>query len=167
MSDEINSRDRAATRAVVLAGLVVGTLDIFAAIVLTLLRDGNPLGMLRFIASGVFGAESFSGGWLYALYGLVLHYCIAMIWTLIFFFIVGRIGSAHRHRIIAGILYGIVVWLAMNMVVLPLSNTPPLSTNLASALIGMMVLIGAVGLPLAFLAARHSREKEKSLTAKD
>jgi hypothetical protein len=155
MINEINSKGSRTARAIARAWLIVGTLDILAAVVLTLLRDANPLGTLRFIASGVFGAEAFAGGLPYALLGLLFHYCIAMIWTLIFFFIAAPVTNVRRHPILAGVVYGVVVWLAMNLIVLPLSNIPPVSMTFGSAAIGMSVLIAAVGLPLAFLAARN------------
>jgi hypothetical protein len=56
--------------------------------------------------------------------------------------------------VLIGILYGAFVWLMMNKVVLPLSQTPTLKPTLTSALIGMSIIITAIGLPLAFFANR-------------
>src|SRR4051812_4660882 len=75
------------TKMILLSGLLVGTLDILAAIVQTLLNGRNPLGMLKFIASGYFGTPALTGGFVYAICGLLFHYVIAMGWTVLFFWI--------------------------------------------------------------------------------
>ena len=142
-------------RAVLLAGMLAGTLDITAAVMQTLLRGGNPVKMFQFIASGVFGTDAFSGGGLYALYGLLFHFVIAFAWTLLFFTVFGTVKRLSQHRLLTGVVYGILVWSIMNLVVLPLSNTPPLPLKWASALSGMTILIVALGIPLSFLSTRY------------
>lgn len=139
----------------ILTGLVVGTLDIIAAIVHTLMRGGDPVIMFRFIASGVFGTRAFSGGAAFALYGLAFHYAIAMLWTILFFIIFARMNVLSRNTIVTGIGYGLFVWVMMTFVVLPLSNTPPLPFSIQSAVIGALILILAIGLPLSFSASRY------------
>ena len=147
-------------RVIFFSAFLVGTLDIAAAIALSLLSGANPLTMLRFIASGVFGLEAFTGGWLYSLYGLAFHYFIALIWTLIFFNLSRWIPVTRRYRIASGILFGIVVWLAMNFIVLPLSNTPALPFDFRSAITGGFVLIVAIGIPLGYLSAHFFHQQK-------
>jgi uncharacterized membrane protein YagU involved in acid resistance len=154
MESESNLKERRMSTAILPAGLLVGTLDIIAAIVLTIIRGGTVMRLFQFIASGVFGNEAFSGGTLYAVYGLIFHYCIAMVWTIIYFLLAGKIAASQRHKVVAGVLYGVLVWIVMNLVVLPLSRTPDIPFNLTSAIIGIVVLILAIGLPLSHLANR-------------
>ena len=59
------------------AGLIAGLLDISAAFIQYYSRTGrNPLAVLKFIASGVFGKAALTGGTEMILLGLVFHYII-------------------------------------------------------------------------------------------
>jgi hypothetical protein len=137
-----------------MAGLLVGTLDIMAATIQTLMNGRNPIGMLKFIASGVFGKAAFSEDIGFAFYGLFFHYVIAMGWTLLFFISFGKLKVLSKNRILTGIGYGVFVWLCMSRVVLPLSNIPPLPFSIAGAIKSVLILIAAIGLPLSFIASR-------------
>jgi hypothetical protein len=144
---------------IVIAGLIVGTLDILCAIAQTLVNGRNPVGMLKFIASGVFGPEVLTGSDTFALYGLFFHYCIAMIWTILFFFLYPRMSWMRKNKIVTGVIYGIFVQIMMSQVVLNLANTPPLPFRLAGQLKAAGILIVAIGIPLAFLADRYYKKK--------
>ncbi len=144
--------------AILTAGLIVGTLDIIAASVQTVMNGREVLDMWKFIASGVFGKAALSGGMIYAFLGLFLHYCIATIWSAIFFLIYPRIDWFNDNRIITGVLFGIFVSLCMSQIVLPLSNTPPLPFRWSGFIKGTLILIGAIGIPLAFLTHRYYRK---------
>lgn len=157
MAETLISRKKCLPCSVIAAGLLVGTLDIGAAFLLALSNGREPIRVLHFIASGVFGESAFSDAGKYAALGLLFHYAIAMTWTALFFLASSKIRSAGDRRVITGILYGCVCWLVMNLVVLPLSNTPPIPFNLKSAMIGAAVLVVAVGLPVSFLAARFEK----------
>ena len=60
---------------ILLAGLLAGTLDILAAIII--LAKGNAIGTFKFIASGAFGEAAFSGGTDMVAYGVIFHYLFA------------------------------------------------------------------------------------------
>ncbi len=139
-------------RAILTAGLLAGTLDITAASVQTLINGRSPVAMLKFVASGVFGAASLTGGTAFAFYGLFFHYCIAMAWTVVFFLIYPKFTFLSRNRVVTGIGYGLFVWLAMSQVVLPLSNTPAFPFRISGAIIAALILMVAIGLPLSFMA---------------
>lgn len=152
------SSQRPLTKAVVQAWLIVGTLDILAAIIQTLLAGGSITRLMQYIASGVFGPSAFEGGMLYATLGLAFHYVIAFGWTLLFFMVYSRLSFAPNHRVLTGIGYGIFVWFMMNRVVLQLSNVKPGAFDPARATMAAAVLIVAIGLPLSFLARRYFSE---------
>ncbi len=66
-----------ATRVILFAGLVAGTLDIAAACIVSWLRAGvTPVRVLQSVAAGVYGSASFGGGTKTAVVGLIppLHY---------------------------------------------------------------------------------------------
>ena len=148
--------------AIISAGIVAGTLDITAAIIQTLINGGNPLKMLQFVASGIFGETAFAGGMPYSFWGLLFHYMIAFGWTILFFKIYPKFTFLSKNVLATGIGYGLFVWLVMNRVVLPLSNTPPRNFQLTQALIAMVVLILAIGLPLSVLARRYYSGDKKN-----
>ena len=139
---------------ILFAGLLTGTLDILAAIIQTYLYGGKPVKMFQYIASGVFGEDSFTGGVTHALYGLVFHYLIAFVWAILFFLLYPRVNLLKQNRLLTGVGYGVFIWMIMNLVVLPLSNVPRSLLDIKSAATGMLILIAAVGLPLSYLASR-------------
>lgn len=141
--------------AIIMAGLVVGTLDLTAATIQTIVMGGNPLRMLQYIASGIFGKDAFEGGLRYSLLGGIIHYGIAFSWTILFFLLYPKINGLASHKLLTGLVYGLIVWLIMNRVVVPLSKIPDSPFNLKNALIGLGILIIAIGIPLSFMAARY------------
>ena len=142
--------------AILVSGLIVGTLDITAAIIQTLMANRSPVAMLKFIASGIFGTEAIKGDFQYAVYGLCFHYGIATGWSALLFLLYPKLKLLAKPRLVVGLWYGIFVWTMMNRVVLPLSNTPPLPFRLDLNLLkSMVVIIIAIGLPLSFLAHRY------------
>lgn len=141
--------------AILVSGLVVGTMDLVCAFIQTVLAGRSIIAMLQFIASGVFGPTIITRTFDFAaIAGLVFHYLIALIWTTVFFLVYPIVFTALKRTLIIGILYGVFVWLMMNKVVLPLSQTPPLKASLTGVLIGMSIIIIAIGLPLAYFARR-------------
>jgi uncharacterized membrane protein YagU involved in acid resistance len=156
MSHQATSVRSGLIQAILIAGLIAGTLDILAAITQTLLNDRSPITMLKFIASGIFGPEVLKGGSQYAMYGLLFHYIIATGWSVLLFLIYTKVKFFSRNWIITGLIYGLFVWLVMNRVVLPLSNTPPLPFTFGwSMVISCLVIMGAVGLPLSYRVGRY------------
>ncbi len=146
-----------ALRTILLAGFIAGTLDIAAAAITTILRGGRPVRMLQFIAGGVLGRSSLDGGLKTASLGLLLHYVIAFTWTIIFYLASQRLTFLVQRPIISGLLYGIVVYLIMNLIVLPLSALHAKPTFSASSLIGVGILMFCIGLPIALIVGRYSK----------
>lgn len=139
-------------KAIPLTALLAGTLDGLAASIHYILNDGsNPLNVFRFVASGVFGNTALTGELGMALLGILFHYIIASIWVCLFFWLYPRVKPIWANKYISGIVYGIIVWLLMNLIVVPLSNTPPLSSSLLQYFIGMLIIIIAIGLPISIV----------------
>jgi uncharacterized membrane protein YagU involved in acid resistance len=142
--------------AIAWAGLLAGTLDIIAACGLFSIRTGqDPIIVLRYIASGALGAKAMTGGWTTALLGLLFHFIIAYSWTTIYFLALEKLPRGDW--IFYGIAYGLIIWIVMNRVVLPLSRVtiPPFRWN--GALTGVTVLVLAIGLPVSYLANKFHR----------
>ncbi len=73
-----------ALQAITFGGLIAGTLDLTSAFIVTALRGGSHVRMLQSIASGLLGADSFTGGAATAALGVLVHFTIAFIWTIFF-----------------------------------------------------------------------------------
>jgi uncharacterized membrane protein YagU involved in acid resistance len=106
---------------VVCAGLIAGTLDIGAAALINWL---SPVTILHAIASGLLGKASFNEGPFAALLGLALQWAMSLIIAAIFVVAAGKLPLLARRWITSGIAYGVVIFLIMNYVVVPLSAAP-------------------------------------------
>jgi hypothetical protein len=143
---------------VLVTGLIAGTLDIIAACLSAYIQRGTtPEKLLQFVASGLFGADAFTGGTLMAITGLIMHFMIATSWTLLFYLLYPRLRFLRKNTITAGIIYGAFVWIMMNFVILPITNIPKSSFNLTSAFIGMVILMLMIGMPNSVRAGRYYR----------
>jgi hypothetical protein len=142
------------------AGLVVGTLDILAAFIhFYILTHKNPLVILKFISSGVFGADAFTAGNKMIVYGLVFHYLIAILFSLFFFLIYPKLKSFIKNLYIIAIIYSLFIWASMQFIVLPLSQASAMELTLQGSLIAISILIVCIGIPLSFLASKYSRNQ--------
>ncbi len=136
---------------IIVAGVVAGTLDAIAAVVV---YKADPIRMFQFIASGAVGKDAF-GSDLYAVLGAIFHFIIATIWAALFYLFAPALRSVLKHWLIMGVVWGIVIWLSMNLVVLPLSKIGGGAFDWEKALIGMAIIIVAVGIPVSFLLSKR------------
>jgi hypothetical protein len=137
-------------------GLIAGTLDIIAAIVIYAFRGVSPVRILQSVASGLLGPSAFTGGAGTAALGLALHFFIATTAAAVYFFASLKLPMLVRKAGTWGALYGVAVWAFMQFVVLPLSAVRKQPFNAEMALIMIVVHIVCVGLPIAFAARRYS-----------
>lgn len=145
------------TSATLKAGLMVATLDILAAFIQFYSKtQKSPIVVLNFIASGVFGKEAFSGGSEMAVIGLLFHYIIAIGFTFIFFVLYPNLKKVIKNKIVLGSIYGLFIWLVMQFIVLPLSQTSSLKLSVQGSITAILILIVCIGIPLAWLAQRYS-----------
>lgn len=132
--------------------LLAGTLDISAAFLNSLIRNGlKPILVLQYIASGLLGKEAFLLGWGSGLLGLLLHFIFVTIWTLLFFFVYPALRIKSHRKVMAGVIYGIFIWLVMNLVVVPLSATNKFPLEPLSIFLGILYVVFMVGLPISFM----------------
>lgn len=143
-------------------GLLAGTLDILSAFLQAYIAKGIiPETILRFVASGFFGKEAFSGGAMMPVYGLLFHFFIAYSFTAFFFLIYPSMKILPKSIIMTAIVYGIFMYVVTNFIVLPLSKIPAITFHLDKALLATGILIIAIGLPLSYFARRFYYPKNK------
>ena len=104
--------------AVLVAGLVAGTLDIGAAALINL---ASPVLILQFIAGGLLGRAALSGGASPALLGLVLQWAMSLFIAAVYVIASRRMPALRRHWVVGGLGYGVAVFFVMNYAVVPLS----------------------------------------------
>lgn len=153
------SSSTGALKTILLAWLVAGTMDITAAVIQTYIMGGQPVRMLRYIASGAFGTDATNGGTPMAIAGLLFHYLNALLFTLFFFFLYPRVSILRKNAIAVGICYGIFVWAVMNLVVVPTSHIGRYPSKVGLALIAMLILIVCIGLPISIIVHRYYEKK--------
>ena len=145
-----------AARAIVVGGLVAGTLDLlFAVLVYGYARGGSEDDVLHSIASGWLGRTAFAGGGPSSVLGFFTQYLIALGAAAVFFVVSGAFPVLRRRPVPAGLAFGAGLYAFMYGVVMPLSAIPFRPSfapkGLLPALTAHMILIG---LPIA-LCARY------------
>lgn len=141
-------------------GLLAGTLDILSACLQAYIARGiTPETVLRFIASGAFGKPAFTGGWEMPLTGLLFHYIIAYSFTILFFLLYPSIKLMRKSIVLTAVVYGIFIFVVMNLLVLPLTKITRAPIQLGKAAIATCILIVAIGLPLSIFTRNFYRHR--------
>ena len=106
---------------VVLGAVIVGTLDL--AFAMSFWHGRVPsIRILQSIAAGLLGRkQAVAGGVGTAILGGALHYAIATAMTFTYFLFARRRAVLVRHPSSLGAIYGVLLYLVMNLIVLPLS----------------------------------------------
>jgi hypothetical protein len=145
-------------RAILWGGLSAGVLDITAAFVNSGLRGRSPMWVLQSIAGGLLGVDSFKGGLPAAVLGAIIHFFIAFVACTVYYLASRRIEFLVQRAVVAGVLYGVMVYLFMYGVVLPMTFHRSFFSPLSAVLTGLMIHIVCVGLPIALAVRRYSTE---------
>jgi hypothetical protein len=142
-------------RKIAQATALAGLLDIAAAALLAAQAGRKPAVMLRDVASGPFPA-ALHWGQKGAALGLVVHFAIMAVMAAGFMLAWKSMSTIRRHPLVAGAIYGVILWGVMYWVVLP-QRWPHLypdrnPTHIAIQLFCHVVL---VGLPMGLVAGRR------------
>jgi uncharacterized membrane protein YagU involved in acid resistance len=148
---------RSKSRTILYSGLLSGTLDILAAILIyaVLLHQTTAVKILQSIASGIFKKEAYTSGSQMAFYGLLLHYFIALIFAYIYFKIYPHFPFLQKSLLLSGFIYGLFVWIVMNLIVLPIvfPKLPPKQFDFP-LLLSILILIFCIGLPISYVTKK-------------
>lgn len=131
--------------AILLGGLIAGTLDIFVAAAINHLRVGV---ILQAIASGLLGRPSFFEGQRSMAIGLVAQELMSLIIAAVYVLASTRLPLLRRRPLALGALYGVGIFLVMNFIVVPLSAAWPRhrAVHLDAVLLNLaaMILFGVI-----------------------
>lgn len=147
---------RSLARPILTATLIAGTLDILAAVGMTLLYGREPMAMLRYVASGPV-PDSTGWGTAGSLLGLAVHFALMAIMATVFILAAQRLRALWRQPLVWGFLYGVATYVVMNLLVIPWRFERPLPSTLAAIGPQLGFHIFLVGIPIALVTAKHFR----------
>ncbi len=146
-----------AYQGILLGGLIAGILDITAAFVDSGLKGRSPVFVLQAVATGFLGASSFRHGLASAALGLGSHFLIAFGAAAVYYAASRKLKSLLQRPIVCGLLYGVGIYLFMNLVVVPLSAVPfKFSYPPKAVMIGLAVHMLCIGLPISLAIRGYS-----------
>ena len=162
-----NARTTLDNRNPLLRSILLGGMFIFISqsihswIVPSLIQKTPFIVVWQYIASGALGMAAFEGGIATALLGVLFHFLVSFVVAGVFILSADRIPLLRRYVIVGSLLYGIGVFIVMNMIVTPLSATPPLPAPTMPWLIEAIIeQVLVVGLPLGILIRRNANIKK-------
>ncbi|HMF57195.1 MAG TPA: hypothetical protein VK619_12710 [Pyrinomonadaceae bacterium] len=143
-------------------GLVVGILDgLFALIFYGLILGVKPVRIFQSVASALLGKASYEGGVQTFLLGILLHFVVASCIAAVYYAASLKLPVLINHAVVCGLIYGMLAYLGMNYVVIPLSAIGLRPTSLRTflpAFIGHALL---VGLPIGLIARRSAKANKR------
>jgi hypothetical protein len=154
---ELQSGNLNKLKTVLISGFTAGCLDAIAAIILFAhpANVHNIAGVFRYIASGLFGHAAYSSGFIFPLFGLILHFLIAIIWSAVYLGLLFRVfksGSLWAKIILLASL----IWIIMNGFVLPLCGLNSVHYDGWSVMQSFLVLLICVSLPVCLITEKRS-----------
>jgi membrane associated rhomboid family serine protease len=140
---------------VLAGGLLAGTLDIVYACTFWALKAGvPPTRIFQSVAAGLLGEASFRGGADTAALGLFLHYVIACTMVAAWYLVALRRPALARRPVPWGIAYGLLLYVVMNHIVVPLSAAGSGSKDPVWIALTVAVHAFLVGVPIAWFLSR-------------
>jgi hypothetical protein len=141
--------------AIFVGGVIVGVLDLLYAIVIY--APKHPILIPQTIASGILGPGSYDGGTRTAILGVSLHFVIAIGAATVYYLASRKIPFLTSHAILAGMIFGALVYLFMHYLVLPLSLVPKSTGPLIYKVAEFFEHWFFVGLPISLSVRHYSR----------
>ena len=148
-------------RAAVVAGLIAGTIDIGAAATINHVGPGL---ILQGIASGLIGMQSYAGGAGTVALGLALQLGMSIVIAGIYAMVATRLDWLVSRPVLAGLAFGIGVFVVMNMIVVPLSAFGPRPAHVSLVWVVLNVVAMLVfGVLVALIVRRTLRRDARAL----
>ena len=156
----------AALRTMLIGGLIAGALDLTFAFVFYWPQGARPIRTLQFIASGILGPGSFDGGFASAALGAAAHFFISVCAAGVYYLASLRFAFLTRRWAIAGAVFGVLMFLAMHYIVVPLSAIKPRPIKVGNAIGELFSHVFFFGMVIAYAASRAAHHIKSSGTTK-
>ena len=178
-SSHAGQKEQDLFRTISQAALLTGTLDIIAANIHFYFDTGRAAslklfgteeavpffsylahgGMCKYIAKAVFGDLATSGGALMIVWGIVFHYIIAFLFTAFLFIIYTSMIKWLQRKLVVAIIYGLFIWITMNLLVIPLSKINKFPSDPINAITALFIVTLLIGWPVCVAAQRFYARK--------
>ena len=112
----MKAETKASLQAILLGGFAAGTADIISALGN---QGGRVVGVMQYIASGLIGKVAFDGGGLTVAFGFLVHFGLTTIMAALFVLAARRWEILWRNPWPVGLVYGALLFAAMNYVIVP------------------------------------------------
>jgi uncharacterized membrane protein YagU involved in acid resistance len=142
-----------------IGGVLVGVLDLLAAVLIGTFTGAPPVRVAQSIASGLLGRAAYDGGWGTAAIGVGLHFGIAFSVASVYVLASRRLPALRTRPLLSGAVYGLGVFVFMYRVVLPLAGLQAWPTHWPGFARGVGAHLLAVGWPIALWTARKDRRQ--------
>ena len=151
---------------ILLGGLVIGILDgLFALVFYGLILGVQPLRIFQPVAAGLLGSQAaIEGGVKTFLLGLLLHFIVATCIAAVYYLATLILPFLIQHAVVCGLVYGMIAYMVMNYVVIPLSaiDVSNRTFNWRTVLPAFIGHAFLVGLPVALLARRSAQANQSA-----
>jgi uncharacterized membrane protein YagU involved in acid resistance len=146
--------------AVAIGGLLGGALDLLFAVSFAALQGTAPSRVFEAIASGVLGEAARGGGHGVSILGVACHFGLSVVWAACFAAVAWRLPALTRRPLPVSIGFGLVVFLCMRLVVLPLSAYPhPVSFKPLASGLDLLSHMFLFAMPMVVIAGRAIRAR--------
>ncbi len=152
--------DRSILGAVLVGGLLGGALDLLFAVSFAGYNGAAPVKVFKTIASGILGNAAFAGGsWVSAL-GLACHFGLSVLWAAFFAVTAWQLPTLTRRPLLVGIGFGLIVFLCMRLIVLPLSAYPrPVTFKPLATVLDLLSHVFLFATPIVVVVGRAIRAR--------
>lgn len=148
-------------KTILCGGLTVGILDgLFALVYYGLILGAQTMRIFQSVAAGLLGKDSFEGGTPTFLLGILLHFVVATCIAAVYYIASLKLPILIRRAVVCGLIYGIIAYLVMNYVVIPLSKAVPGKFSLMNFIVAIIGHALLVGLPIALITRKFARSKK-------
>lgn len=150
------TKSSSVSKTILWSGFIAGNLDAIAGAVVYFIFFGmNPIQVVQFIGSGVHGPTAIGGGASMFFAGLIYHFIIAYVVAIIYFYAYPKMKVLRNYKVVMSLIFGLGIWVVMDLLVLPQSNIPKSPFNLSLAIVGIIWHMILVGLPIALVTSLY------------
>jgi len=139
---------------VLAGGLIAGALDLTFAFLFYWPQGATPLRILQFIASGALGRGSFQMGLASAALGAFFHFFTSVCAAAIYYLFSLRFSFLTRRVLISGAIFGVLMFLAMRFIVVPLSAIKPGPMKVGNVIGELCSHVFLFGMVIAYAVSR-------------
>jgi hypothetical protein len=135
-------------KVLVISGIVGGLHALVNCLVQFIFFRSSPVYVFQFASSTLLGTSAFESGLSSVLPGIALYFVISFIFVSLFVVATSGIPVLARYPIVVGTVYGLLIWIIINLIVLPISASPPIDLAFVKVYINVLIYIGTIGIPI-------------------